>query len=547
MDSKINDTGNGVPFRRKFLRAGLAVAAALVLFKLAGLIQAVAIGHFFPDKSGDIYVFAFENCIFGLFLLGEGIILPAFLPVFMKARASGPDGEERAWRFASAFLTVHAIVLAAAVSLLMLFPESVVRLFTTWTPENSPGKFEIAAQTVRRLSPALLGLSLGTTTYALLNAHKRFFIAAFGDAVWKFTAVVILVVFASASYSAPSVLITGIVIGSALKLLTHIIGLRDNITHFRPSLSIRTPEFREFALLTLPLVAGTIFALTRDVVNNVYFPSLLSDGLMKANSWGSKLEKVLVLLIPATLAIAVFPFFCEMAEKDDRSEFGTFVTRASRQMTAIFLPLAAVTAVLSAPLVSLVFGGGQFDAESVRRTSVAMGCYTFALPAVAVETILMKAFFASRRTVAVTVLGIVFSSVSMLISWYGATYFRADEILVLAIIAGGFALSRWLKTSVLAILFRKSAPAFPPAETASFLFRLLAASLAAAAAAYGALIPAQNCLASLGLSGKLASAAALLAGGTAAILAIIPAFAILKIREPLELFLLLRTRKRRNS
>lgn len=543
MSEPLNDAKGAPKQFKRVLNAGLAVGIALLLFKLAGLIQAIAIGHYFPDKSGDIYVFAFENCIFALFLIGEGIIAPAFLPVFMKTQKEGPDGEERAWRFASSFLTLQTLILLGVIALLMCFPEAIVKLFTSWTPENQPEKFDLAAQTVRCLSPALLGLSLGSTTYVLLNAHKRFFLAALGDAVWKFTAVIFLVVFMPREPDPATILITGLIIGSILKFMTHVFGLRDKISKFRPSLSIDTPEFKAFTLLALPLIVGIIFAIARDVVNNVYFPSLLNDGLMKANSWGSKLEKVLVMLVPATLAIAVFPFFCEMAEDDDKTEFGSFVTKASRQMLTLFLPFSAVIAVLSKPLVGLVFGGGQFDAASVERTAVAMSCYTFALPAVAIETILMKAFFASRRTLTVSILGIVFSSVSMLISWFGATYFRNDEILVLAIIAGGFAVSRWLKTTVLACLFKRSAPAFPAGETISFLLRLLLASAAAGIAAYFALPYASALIAESGLNGKLAAGSMLCIGGIAALIALTVSFLILRIKEPMDLYRLIRKRK----
>lgn len=533
--------------KKKTLKAGLAVGAAILLFKLAGLIQAIAIGHYFPDKTGDIYVFAFENCIFALFLIGEGIIAPAFLPVFMRTRNEGPDGEIRAWRFASSFLTLQTIILLCVIALLICFPESVVRLFTSWTPESQPEKFSLAAQTVKQLSPALLGLSLGSTTYVLLNAHKRFFLAAFGDAVWKFTAVLALVIFASSAPEPSSVLIIGLVAGSILKFLTHIIGLRDKISKIRPSFSIRTPEFKAFTLLALPLIAGVVFAIVRDVVNNVYFPSLLNDGLMKANSWGSKLEKVLVLLVPATLAIAVFPFFCEMAEQDNKSEFGSFVTNASRQMLTLFLPFAAVIAVLSRPIVAFVFGGGQFDAASIDRTAIAMSCYTFALPAIAVETILMKAFFASRRTVAVSILGIVFSSISMLVSWYGATFFRTRELLVLAVIAGGFAISRWLKTATLIAFFRRSAPAFPISETLFFTIRLVAASSITAVATHFTLSGVDGFISTRNLSPKLMSLIELAACGFVAIAVLAASFAVFRIREPLALLHIVRTKAIRNK
>ncbi len=540
-------------FTGRFLKAGVAVGAALLLFKLAGLFQSMAIGWFLPKATGDVYVFAFENCIFALFLLGDGVIAPALMPVFMRTRDEGPEGERRAWRFAGAFLTWQFFLLIAAVALLMAFPESVVRLLTSWTPENRPDKFALAVTTVRRLAPTLLGLSLGSTTYALLNAHKRFFLAAFGDAAWKFTAVAALFLFASRTDDPASVLIAGLVCGSVAKLLLHLWGLRDKLRLLRPSLVVRTEEFRSFALLALPLVIGVVFAIVRDNVNYVYFPSLLTDGMMQANSWGSKLEKVLVMLVPTTLSIAAFPFFCEMAERGDRAVFGEFITKTGRQLLALFLPFAAVIAILAEPLTNFVFGGGKFDFISVQRASLAMACYTFALPAVAVETILMKAFFASRRTVAVSVLGIVFSTLSMFISWGGSRLFRENELLVLGIIAGGFALTRWMKTVSLVVLFRRSAPAFPAAETASFLARLALASAFIAGAAYvgrmpgrwlghipppphGASIPEWFAdLVQLGL------------GGLAALVALVAAFALLRIREPLELVRAVRSARRRRG
>ena len=531
-------------FAGRFLKAGAAVGAALLLFKLAGLFQSIAVGHYLPKATGDVYVFAFENCIFALFLLGDGVIGPALMPVFMRARDEGPDGERRAWRFASAFLTWQFFVLAAAVALLMAFPETVVRVLTSWTPENRPDKFALAASTVRRLAPALLGLSLGSTTYALLNAHKRFFLAAFGDAAWKFTAVAALCLLAPRTGDPAAALIWGLVCGSVAKFLLHLWGLRDKLGDLRPSFGVRSEEFRSFALLALPLVAGVVFAVVRDNVNYVYFPSLLSDGMMQANSWGSKLEKVLVLLVPTTLSIAAFPFFCEMAERGERAVFGDFITKTGRQLLALFLPFAAVVAALSLPIVELVFRGGPFDGDSVRRTAVAMSCYTFALPAVAVETILMKAFFASRRTLAVSVLGIVFSTMSMFISWAGARYGAGNDLLVLAVIAGGFSLTRWLKAASLVALFRRGTPAFPAASTLSFLARLSIASAAAALAArWAAVGPAAALAARFGVAGRAADIVDLGLGGLAALIALAAAFALLRIREPLELVGLVKNRR----
>jgi hypothetical protein len=50
---------------KRIFRAGTLVLIAHVLFKLAGLIQAKAMGHYLPPATFDVvYAFAFENCIF---------------------------------------------------------------------------------------------------------------------------------------------------------------------------------------------------------------------------------------------------------------------------------------------------------------------------------------------------------------------------------------------------------------------------------------------------------------------------------------------------
>ena len=54
-------------------------------------------------------------------------------------------------------------------------------------------------------------------------------------------------------------------------------------------------------------------AKVRDTVNSVYLLSALDQsGLMQANSMGRKLQSTLLFLIPYTLSIAAFPFFCEL-------------------------------------------------------------------------------------------------------------------------------------------------------------------------------------------------------------------------------------------
>jgi len=464
---------------KRIFRASVFVLIAHMLFKFAGLIQAMAMGHYLPRSTFDsVYVIAFEGVIFMLFLIGEEVLGPSFMPVFM--RELDIESEKSAWAFANTVLTLQFLVLVAVACVLSIAPHTIVDVLTKTGAGSSPEKYELAAKSVRTLAPAVIGLSLGSTTYVLLNGYKRFFLAAFGDAVWKFCVVFFLVGGAVLKGDNAQMLMWGLVAGSVCKVGTHLCGLRDKLHLFHPEFAFSHPAFRRLCWLALPLLAGILMAKVRDDYNNVYILSALDEsGLMQANSMGRKLQNTLLFLVPYTLSIAVFPFFCELVDKNDHASLGRLVTRFGRMLLSVFAPFALFVAVAAVPFTSLLFKGGHFDAVAVQRTALSLSFYTFVLPAAAIETLAMQAFFANRRMVTVTVIGIVFSALSIAISWIGLKVCGGHELVLLAFIAGGFTLSRTLKCVALVEMLKQSAPVFPFLSTVSFLARLsLAAGLA---------------------------------------------------------------------
>jgi putative peptidoglycan lipid II flippase len=514
------------------------------------LVQAKAMGHYLSAQEYDVLAFAFENCIFGLFLIGEEVIGPAVMPVFM--RQLDQEGEVKAWRFANTILACQVLLLVPVITCLVCWPELLVRLCTQWTAAKKPDVVALASEYVRALAPALVGLSLGSTTYVLLNGHKRFFLAAFGDAVWKFAAVggmLGAVVFAGGGMAGKG-LVLGLLLGSVLKVATHLVGLRDKLCFLRPCLAVGDPAFRRMLWLALPLLAGILVAKVRDLFNNVYVPSgCETAGLIQALSMGKKLQGTISFLVPYAFSIAVFPFFCELVDRNDQQRLGQVITRSGRLLLACFLPLVAVLAVLAYPLTSLLFAGGRFDAVAVQRTSVAMACCTLVLPATAIEMLVMQAFFAHRRMVAVTLVGILFSLVSMGISWLGFRWCPADGLLLIGVIAGGFAVSRALKSFVLVEMLRSSTPqAFPVREMLSFLLRVGACSLLMAAVAWLAVRVAPAVAGGRG-EGRMLDLLRLGCGAAAAALAGAAGAWLLRIREPVEMaqWALERVRRRRSG
>lgn len=470
----------------RIIHAGIVVAAAHLFLKLTGLIQAKAAAQFLaPHEYEIIFAMAFTNGVFSLFLIGEEVIGPCFLPVFMRQVDDG--SEEGGWGFANAVLTLQGILLLVVVAVVMCFPDLMVRLLTEWTAEGDPANYGLLRTSLVILAPSLFFLSLGSTTYMLLNGYRKFFLAAFGDASWKICVVIALIVGIGIFHWDARALMFGLLIGSAAKLGTHLVGLASKLRFARLSLHWRSPAMKTFALLMLPLIAGILFAKFRDIFNNVRILTHIQDqpGIIQANDLGRKLFASISWMVPYALQIALFPFLCELVDRNDRQELGRILTQSCRLLLAIFIPGSVLLAVLAEPISVILFLGGETGLQVALWTGVSMACYLLVLPAAAVECVLMQGYFADRRMLSVTLIGIGTSLVSVVISYVGIARMEAQAMAALIIVSLGFAVSRWIKSGVLIAVLKRTVPMFPARQSLFFFIRLLLLAAIVGAVAWG--------------------------------------------------------------
>jgi peptidoglycan biosynthesis protein MviN/MurJ (putative lipid II flippase) len=528
----ISNQTEGTPVGERIVRAGIAVFIAHACFKLLGFVQFFVVGGVAATPTWEtVYGFAFTGVVFSVFLIGEELIGPALLPVFTGVKERQSEGA--AWRVANTLWTFQLLILLAAVAALMLVPQLLTRWLTYWDPVHDHEYFDLAVGGLRWMAPALLGFSLGSTTYMLLNGYKKFFLAAFGDAVWK--AGVLLAVGLGMGWLGFSwrALALGVVAGSLGKLVTHLVGLRGKLRMFRPCIDAKNPEFRAMLRLMAPLLLGIVFAKVRDFYNHItVLSSLEAGGLIKANAYGRKLFEAISMMVPYTLSIAMFPFFCDLVARNSQEHLGEILTKSGRMLLVVFLPVAMVFVVYSHVLVQLLVIG-EFSAADARLAGVSMACYTLVLPAAGLEMMLMQAFFAHRRMWLVTGIGMLFSLLSIMISYVGIIHFHAAGARALLVVALGFVISRTLKALALTAFLKQSVPLFPARETGWFLFRLTLVGAVATAAVYG-LFHGWDAI--LGTpDDKIALAGKLVAGIIAAAGGYLLSVWIMRIREPLEM------------
>jgi putative peptidoglycan lipid II flippase len=103
-------------------------------------------------------------------------------------------------------------------------------------------------------------------------------------------------------------------------------------------------------------------------------------------------------IMSTALSQAILPTFSEQALDDDSSRLRDTFSWAMRLTFFLLVPAAVCFMALSLPIVTALFSGGRFDAESARVTAFTLSMYAVGLPLYGANRILQSCFFALKDT-----------------------------------------------------------------------------------------------------------------------------------------------------
>jgi peptidoglycan biosynthesis protein MviN/MurJ (putative lipid II flippase) len=525
----------------RILKAGVIVLGAHLFIRLSGFVLLYWVANKYPNALvvSDVYNVIWDAVLTTAFLIGEQCLGPAFLPIF--TRAWKEEGESRAWQYTSILFNTQALLLILVIGAMLFFPKQIVNTFTQWNSRevelrigdkrykaeaidaepvgrmyrlintDSPNRMTIvtpevvsnAAEVEKELAGrvdrrdlaysmlplaalGLLGMSLSTLTSMLLNGYKEFFWAVGGDVVLKVAILVGALAGTIVGKGDWHYIAIGIVIGGTLALLTHLAALGvKRLRQYKFSLNWSDTYFRAFILLILPLILGIIVSRARD--NVITYVLTSQANLPTLYKFGKSITGGVNSLIPYALSIALLPYFCDISVRDDNKHLGELLTTIVRMLVWFFVPLSIVLAVAALPVCMVLFAGKTIQVSEAGLSAVVVQIFSLEMPFAAIEMMIMQAFFSSRRMIAPTIAGLVFSGLSALSAYVLVKVLNmSDPVEVLLTVSLCLVAARVLKVLVLIGLLRLTVPVLPWAQTAGFVARTAFAGIVTGFAAFGA-------------------------------------------------------------
>ncbi|MHB8761667.1 MAG: murein biosynthesis integral membrane protein MurJ [Coriobacteriia bacterium] len=465
-------------------RSTAAMAASTFVSRLTGFLRTWAMGFALGVTAlADSYDIAnnLPNMLFEL--LAGGVLSSVFIPLFMERVRS--EGEEDAWRFASYVLNILVIVLGLTAAAATAWPEPFVR---SQTLTVSADQARLAVWLFRFFAVQIVFYGAGLVFTGVLNSYRRFLAPAvapiFNNVV---VTVALLGFYVPFRESDPGLAKTGLAVGTTLGVLimaaVQVPSLLKLGFRYTPRIDWRHPGLRTVAAKMVPILVYVVTNLI-GVTFRTNFAIATGEGGQAALRYAWQFYQLPYGIFAVALATAIFPELAERANSRDMTGFKSLFARGLRATMVLIVPLSALLALLSTPVITL-YRAGRFTAEDVPVVAGVLMWWAIALPFFAGYMYVLKSFYSLQdtRTPMYTNIGATAVHVALYALLVGgAGTWGGLGIIGIPIADGVFFLGHLL--TLLLILRRRVGPLDGRAVTGTFA-KVAAASAAGAVVAWG--------------------------------------------------------------
>jgi len=422
------------------------------------------------------------NMIFEL--VAGGIISSLFIPSFMEIRET--ESEETAWKFASHVFNLAVLALGILAIVGTLFPAPFIWTQTFRLPAGSSEVTDAATFFFRYFAIQVVLYGAGSVMSGLLNSQRRYFWPAVGPIFNNLVAIATMLAYHSLhanAHAANVVLAVGTTVAVVVMFGIQVPALLKTGWRYSFGLGLSDPALRRMLKLAVPTVIY--------VVTNLVSVSFRNASALAASPKGvSVLTYAWVFyqlpygILAVALATAVFTELAETAGQKDWSAFKRTFSSGLRATGILMLPTSALLIALATPLVSL-YRVGNFKQSDVPVVAGALRWWAVGLVFYAGTMFVLRTFYSLKDTRTPMLVNLATTGIQIglylllstgIAGWPGLGI-NGIPIADVAFFA--------LTFTLLALLLRRRIGGYDFRGVASALLRMSAASLIAAALAWG--------------------------------------------------------------
>lgn len=394
--------------------ATLIMMASIFLSRVMGYVREMVIAAVAgADASVDAYRVAFVLPEILNHILASGFLSVTFIPIFATYLAD--DDEAGAWRIFSIILTTFGTLMAALITIGMVFTPQIVPLLAMG--RNDPEFLKMAAHMTRIVLPAQFCFFAGGILMAVQFAKERFLVPALAPLLYN------LGIICGGLFLGPRIGVQGFAWGALAgavigNFVVQIFGALGTGLRFRLRFDMRHKDLRRYILLTLPLMLGLTMIFSMEIFSK-FFGSYLPEGGIAWLDYAKIIMMMLVAFFGQAVGVASYPFLARLAAERRWNEMNRMFNTLLRHLATLVIPASVLMMVLRHEIVRVLFERKAFHAEDTRMTALALGGLLVGAVAISAQTVVNRGFYAMQNTLLPAIYGTIAVIVSLPIYWIG--------------------------------------------------------------------------------------------------------------------------------
>jgi putative peptidoglycan lipid II flippase len=382
--------------------ASLAVAAGILLSRIAGLVRERIFAHYLgnSDAAGAFKAaLRIPNLLQNLF--GEGVLSASFIPVYARLLAEGK--EEEAGRVAGVVASFLALIVAVLVGVGTLFSRELIDVIA---PGFTGDVREVTIDLVKIMFSGVGLLVLSAWCLGILNSHKKFFLSYVAPVLWNVAIIAALVFYGGGLVSTRAgqmalvdKLAWATVVGAGLQLGVQLPRALTLTRGLRPSLSTRFQPARQVGASFVPVLVSRGVVQLSAYIDQI-LASYLGPAAVSAMLYAQQLYLLPVSLFGMAVAAAELP---EMSRaigtpEEVAAKLRGQLTAGFQNMSFFVVPSVVAFLALGDVVVAALYQTGRFGGSDTTFVWLVLAGSTLGLLASTQARLCASAFYALRDT-----------------------------------------------------------------------------------------------------------------------------------------------------
>lgn len=392
--------------RRQIVKSATLVMLGNLGSSIMGMVRQIVVASLGTAVSGPFVAALLPARTFHTFII-DGAVSGVLIPIFNDYAA--PEKRQELRRLVFTLVNfVILIMFCAAILFLFVSPAFINFLAQGF---SSPQEKLLTLHFAQIIFFSLVLLGPFSVLLAALYALKEFGWPAFATSSYHVG--IIIGALVSGLIGQYFFGYMGLAFGVLLGVCGEVALLIPGIVHQRLSylfvLDLKHPALRRIPRLYGPVALSFLISMGLVFLDQHLISLAPGDGV--ANSTAMSLATTLIQfpigLVAAALSFAVLPTLAEHARDENMERFKETLLLGFRLGLLLMIPAAAGLIALRMPIVTLIFRHGKFTIANASLTASALQNYAYQLPFVAIDQLLIAAYYARKNTLTPVIIGMV--------------------------------------------------------------------------------------------------------------------------------------------